>query len=503
MEQADADFAAAQGSITDQTTLKDASEQFNSAAVALEFAWLRLFADAGCIPDEQAEQAQQAVSAYVSGLQQNLTDAGYYGGEVDGVYGPDTVAAVEELQKANDLPVTGTVDNATAAALQAELLAAGGEAAAEVFATTAAVQQTLKLAGFWDGPIDGTWTPELTDAVKAFQKELGVEPTGDGRLRHRHRVPREARRAQRAGTVAEPDADAVAHPAADSDRGGSAGGRRGVTPDGSGAVSPRRVFSCSSGTARCWHRDWRRARADRPPRRAGGSFGPGARIRTAKGSSRGRPPNWKEPSMAEKGAEVLVDFIISLDGFASAEGWPGWWGLEGPEYLRWIEESPEKDFTILMGATTYRLMSGFLAPPGEPGSLDMSDDEQASVEGLAGMPKLVFSSTLQPPYAWPRTEVVRRDAVEEVAERKRAGISMRTIGSLSLCRSLLEAGLVDRFRVVIFPVITGRTGRERIYDGYPDVALELIDSRLFDGRIQLLEYAPTLLTGPPGARSER
>ena len=75
---------------------------------------------------------------------------------------------------------------------------------------------------------------------------------------------------------------------------------------------------------------------------------------------------------------------------------------------------------------------------------------------------------------------------------------MRTMGSLTLCRSLLQAGLVDRFRVVVFPVITGSTGQERIYDGYPDVALEMIASRTFDGRIQLLEYVPTVLAGPPG-----
>jgi dihydrofolate reductase len=75
--------------------------------------------------------------------------------------------------------------------------------------------------------------------------------------------------------------------------------------------------------------------------------------------------------------------------------------------------------------------------------------------------------------------------------------SMRTIGSITLCRSLLNAGLVDRFRVVVFPVITGSSGRERIYDGYPDVALEMISSRTFDGRIQLLEYVPTILPGPP------
>ena len=58
---------------------------------------------------------------------------------------------------------------------------------------------------------------------------------------------------------------------------------------------------------------------------------------------------------------------------------------------------------------------------------------------------------------------------------------------------------MDRFRVVVFPVITGSTGRERIYDGYPDVALDMISSRTFDGRIQLLEYVPTILAGPPGA----
>ena len=69
---------------------------------------------------------------------------------------------------------------------------------------------------------------------------------------------------------------------------------------------------------------------------------------------------------------------------------------------------------------------------------------------------------------------------------------LRTIGSLTLCRSLLGAGLVDRFRVVVFPVITGSTGRERIYDGYPDLGLDMVASRTFDGRIQLLEYVPTV-----------
>ena len=101
---------------------------------------------------------------------------------------------------------------------------------------------------------------------------------------------------------------------------------------------------------------------------------------------------------------------------------------------------------------------------------------------------------------WPNTEIVDGDAVEAVAEMKRSGTkSLRTIGSLSLCRSLMAAGLVDRFRLVVFPVITGRTGSERIYDDYPDFALELVESRTFDGRLQLLDYVPTVLASPPGA----
>ena len=188
--------------------------------------------------------------------------------------------------------------------------------------------------------------------------------------------------------------------------------------------------------------------------------------------------------------ELLVDFITSLDGYGAAEGWPGWWGLEGPEYLGWLGEQPERDYTILMGANTYRLMSGLGSE---------TSDEGAAMAELANASKVVFSSTLQPPLSWANTQLISEDAVEAVREMKREGnSSMRTLGSLTLCRSLLKAGLVDRFRVVVFPVITGSTGTDRIYDGYPDVALDMVSSRTFDGRLQLLEYIPRVLAGPPG-----
>jgi dihydrofolate reductase len=194
--------------------------------------------------------------------------------------------------------------------------------------------------------------------------------------------------------------------------------------------------------------------------------------------------------------ELLVDFITSLDGYASGEGWPGWWGLEGPEYLAWLGEQPE--VTYLMGANTYRLMSGFAAGEMPAGADEFRADEEASVDELTQASKVVFSSSLEEPLTWANCTLVREDAVEAVRAMKESGSGlMSTIGSLSLCRSLLRGGLVDRFRVVMFPVITGATGEERIYDGYPDVALEMIDHRTFDGRTQLVEYRPRVLEHPP------
>src|SRR3712207_9253169 len=82
--------------------------------------------------------------------------------------------------------------------------------------------------------------------------------------------------------------------------------------------------------------------------------------------------------------ELLVDYITSLDGYGAAEGWPGFWGMEGPEYLAWLDADGAEPVTTVMGATTYRLMSGFAAE---------APAEDAVFAALAAMPKAVFSST--------------------------------------------------------------------------------------------------------------
>ena len=186
-------------------------------------------------------------------------------------------------------------------------------------------------------------------------------------------------------------------------------------------------------------------------------------------------------------AELMIDYITSLDGCGAADDWPGLWGMGGLEYYAFLDEESGIDYRLLMGATTYRMFRRFAAA-GE----DFVDE-------LTRRPKYVFSSSLTEPLEWENSTLVSGDAVEAVRRLKQEDVPLRTIGSNSLCRSLLTAGLVDRYRVVVFPVVNGATGRDRMYEGWPDVSFEVVESRTFDGRLHLLDLKPTVLDSPPGA----
>jgi peptidoglycan hydrolase-like protein with peptidoglycan-binding domain len=179
VEQAESDLADAFEGIDDDTLLADATEQVNAAAFAVQVAWLRLFADAGCLDDDRQAEAVAAVADYTAALQTSLATAGYFEGTVDGVYGPETVDAVERLQEDAGLPVTGLVDRATAEALEQAVIDAGGAAETEAIVQTAALQSLLAVAGYWTGPIDGEWSDALTAALQQLQTDLGVPPTGE------------------------------------------------------------------------------------------------------------------------------------------------------------------------------------------------------------------------------------------------------------------------------------------------------------------------------------
>ena len=155
--------------ISDETPITEAGVDLTSAAYELEVSWIVLLIEAGCVDDTNA--ALERVKQYVASIQSDLTDAGYFTGPIDGIWGPETANAIKALQAANGLPETGFMDPATQQALADEL---EGQESAQV----SALQGVLTALGFYTGPIDGVWSEELENSLKAFQEALGVPATG-------------------------------------------------------------------------------------------------------------------------------------------------------------------------------------------------------------------------------------------------------------------------------------------------------------------------------------
>jgi dihydrofolate reductase len=83
------------------------------------------------------------------------------------------------------------------------------------------------------------------------------------------------------------------------------------------------------------------------------------------------------------------------------------------------------------------------------------------------------------------------DPVEVVTRLKaESDVPLRSHCSLTLNRALLNAGLIDTIELTVFPVISGTTGAERIFDGADDFDLELLEARTFDRHTQVLTYRP-------------
>ena len=188
-------------------------------------------------------------------------------------------------------------------------------------------------------------------------------------------------------------------------------------------------------------------------------------------------------------ATYTFDVFSSLDGYGAASAnWGGYWGKQGPGLLEHRLALYGAEQRMVFGANTYRAFARMLAS-----STEESEVRDRWVTRMRSLPATVVSTTLEEPLDWPKATVVSGDAVDVVARLKEeSDVPLRSHGSLSLNRALMAAGLVDRVQVTIFPVITGQTGTDPIFQGAADFDLELVDNRTFDGHIQELIYRPTL-----------
>jgi dihydrofolate reductase len=184
------------------------------------------------------------------------------------------------------------------------------------------------------------------------------------------------------------------------------------------------------------------------------------------------------------------DVFSTLDGYGSyAEGadWGGYWGKQGPELLERRAAVFDSEQRMVFGATTFRETAEIMSSGLDPHTLD-----EWNVRTMR-MPATVVSSTLQDTLGWPDATIVSGDAADIVSRLKEeSDVPLRSQASLSLNRSLMAAGLVDRLHVTIFPVVSGRTGTSPVLAGADDFDLELLESRVLDGHTQELVYRPTL-----------
>jgi dihydrofolate reductase len=188
-------------------------------------------------------------------------------------------------------------------------------------------------------------------------------------------------------------------------------------------------------------------------------------------------------------ATYTFDVFTSLDGFGSHSGnWGGYWGKQGPEFLDHRLALYDHEQRMVFGANTYRAHAQMLAS-----STEESEVRDSWVTRMRNLPATVVSTTLEGPLDWPDATVVSGNAVDIVARLKEESeVPLRSHGSLSLNRALMAAGLVDRVQLTLFPVITGQTGLNPVFQGGADFDLELIESRTLDGHTQELIYRPTL-----------
>ncbi len=193
-----------------------------------------------------------------------------------------------------------------------------------------------------------------------------------------------------------------------------------------------------------------------------------------------RPVLDKARAERSPGADFVVDVFSTLDGFGT--GPVGYWGKEGPELVaERARVLGDPDQTLVFGADTYRMMQRFHAGNSDPGSLP-----------LDAARKVVISRTLEAPLTWRNSTLVAGDAIDVVPRLKaESPVPLRCHGSIRMNRALLAAGLVDRLEVTVFPVITGESGRNPVLAGLPDIDLDLVDCRTFDGRVHQLVYLPT------------
>ena len=179
--------------------------------------------------------------------------------------------------------------------------------------------------------------------------------------------------------------------------------------------------------------------------------------------------------------DLIITENITLDGVIdAADGWfmpAGAEAVDQSDVIAALAEQREAADAFLVGRRTFEQMRGFWP--------QRTDDETGVSDYLARVQKYVVSTTLEDP-GWEPTTILRR--LDEVrALKQRDGADIVATGSLTLVPALIAAGLVDEYRLFVYPVVLGR-GQRLFADSTELPRLELVEARPFRSGIVLLRY---------------
>jgi dihydrofolate reductase len=188
--------------------------------------------------------------------------------------------------------------------------------------------------------------------------------------------------------------------------------------------------------------------------------------------------------------KLVVNTFVSLDGIMQAPGGPeedptGGFELGGWSFNFWddammksMDEFMGKPFDLVLGRKTYEIFAAHWPHTDEPGAAELN---RAT--------KYVASRTLET-LEWEPSQLLKGDVGEAVARLKEEdGPELQVHGSSDLIQTLLQAGVIDQFRVLIFPVVLG-TGKRLFGEGVPPGALKLVDSQVSSTGVVMATYEP-------------
>jgi dihydrofolate reductase len=180
--------------------------------------------------------------------------------------------------------------------------------------------------------------------------------------------------------------------------------------------------------------------------------------------------------------KLVITENITLDGVVEAGG--DWFSPAGDESDRLdiqaeLQKMMQREDALLLGRITFEDLRGYWPL--------QTHDTTGITDHLNQVQKYVVSQTLQNA-AWENTTVLSGTPLDEVrALKAQAGADLGVTGSITLCRALIEADLVDEYRLFVYPVVVGR-GRRLFADGLGVDALKLAQATPFQSSVVLLTY---------------